>query len=165
MVACVCLPAGVPFMPRAKSGIGRTGNKQVKAKAKVSSQTSPQVVEAAAEAVAEAEAPAEGAERQRVAVLDESAGCDGRKLVRFERNPPRVTGIRRTLPVSGPWTWGGRDDFPSDHPRWSRNQDGTPREVDLQLTVGKMALCAHKAATFGGPLKLPPDSQLQRKRR
>ena len=89
-------------MPRAKSGIGRTGNKQVKAKAKVSSQTSPQVVEAAAEAVAEAEAPAEGAERLRVAVLEESAGCDGRKRVRFERNPPRVTGIRRTL---GPRTW------------------------------------------------------------
>ena len=131
-------------MPRAKSGIGRTGNKQVKAKAKVSSQTSPQVVEAAAEAVAEAEAPAEGAERQRVAVLDESAGCDGRKRVRFDRLPPRPTGIRRTLPVSGPWTWGGRDDFPSDHPRWSRNQDGTPREVDLACRHGMHALCAHK---------------------
>ena len=131
-------------MPRAKSGIGRTGNKQVNAKAKVSSQTSPQVVEAAAEAVAEAEAPAEGAERQCVAVLDESAGCDGRKRVRFERNPPRVTGIRRTLPVSGPWTWGGRRDFPTDHPAHARNQDGTPRVCDLQHKDGRQALEAHR---------------------
>ena len=64
MVACACLPAGVPFHAAGQEGhIGRTGNKQVKDNAKVSSQTSPQVVEAAAEAVAEAEAPAEGAEQ------------------------------------------------------------------------------------------------------
>ena len=131
-------------MPRAKSGIGRTGKKQMKAKAKVSSQTSPQVVEAVAGAVVEAEAPVEGAERQRVAVLDESTGCDGRKRVRFERNPLRVTGIRRTLPVSGPWTWGGRFSSTTDDPMHARHQDGTPREVDLQHKEGKRALEAHR---------------------
>ena len=132
-------------MPRARTGIGRTGNKdEKKARSKGSGETSPQVVEAEAGEVAEAEAPAEAAEQASPAVLDENAGCDGRKRVRFERNPPRVTGIRRVRPVSDPWTWGGRWEFPIDHPKWSRNQDGTPREVDLQQVVGKMALCAHK---------------------
>ena len=57
------------FMPRDRKGIGRTGNKQTKAKAKLSSQTSSQVVEAEAGAVAEAEAPAEAAEQPSPAVL------------------------------------------------------------------------------------------------
>ena len=131
-------------MPRTKKGYGRTGNKQTKAKAKLSSQTSPQVVEAEAEAVAEAEAPAEAAEQASLAVLDENAGCDGRKRVRFDRLPPRPTGIRRVLPVSGPWTWAGRWSFPTDHPAWSRNQDGTPRELDLEEKRGRFALEAHR---------------------
>ena len=110
------------FMPRARAGISRTGNKQIKARARKNGQTSPQAVEAEAEAVAEAEAPAEAAEQASLAVLDENAGCDGRKRVRFDRLPPRPTGIRHVLPVSGPWTWGGRWNFPTDHPAWSRNR-------------------------------------------
>ena len=77
-------------------------------------------------------------------VLDEDTSCHGRKRVRFDRNPPRPTGIRHVLPVSGPWTWGGRWDHPTDHPKWSRNQDGTPRESDLEERVGRLALEAHR---------------------
>ena len=114
-------------MPRTKKGYGRTGNKQTKAKAKLSSQTSPQVVEAEAEAVAEAEAPAEAAEQPSPAALDEGTSCNGRKRVRFDRLPPRATGIRRVLPVSGPWTWTGRWNYPPDFPGWAQHPDGTPR--------------------------------------
>ena len=56
-------------MPRARTGIGRTGNKQKKARSKGSGETSPQVVEAEAGEVAEAEAPAEAAEQASPAVL------------------------------------------------------------------------------------------------
>ena len=131
-------------MPRDRKGIGRTGNKQTKAKAKVSSQTSPQAVEAEAGALAEAEAPAEAAEQPSPAVLDEDTSCNRQKRVCFDRLPPRPTGIRHVLPVSGPWTWGGRWNFPTDHPAWSRNQDGTPRECDLEHKDGRLALEAHR---------------------
>ena len=94
--------------------------------------------------MAEAEAPAEAAEQPSPAALDEGTSCNGRKRVRFDRNPPRPTGIRHVLPVSGPWTWGGRWDHPTDHPKWSRNQDGTPRESDLEERVGRLALEAHR---------------------
>ena len=115
-MACACLPPGVPSMPRDRGGIGRTGSKQKKARAKESSKTSPQAAEAAAAAMPEAAAAAEAAVEQAstpAVMLDEDAV---RKRVRFERNPPRVTGIRRILPASQPWTWGGRWNHPPDHP-------------------------------------------------
>ena len=62
----------------------------------------------------------------------------------FILTPWRVTGFRRTLPASGPWTWSGRWSKASDHPAWSRNEDGTPREVDLQHRDGRLALKAHR---------------------
>ena len=131
-------------MPRDRGGIGRTGKKRKKSEPPGSSHTSPQVLGAQASAVVEAPAAAGAAEQAPStfpSAMDEEKSS---KRVRFDRNPPRVTGIRRVRPVSDPWTWGGVYDFPSDHPRWSRNQDGTPREVDLQHPVGKMALCAHR---------------------
>ena len=144
-MARACLPPGVPLMPRDRGGIGRTGSKQKTAQAKRSSPTSPQVVEAEAGAVAEAETPAEADGQASPPVMHEDTGsCDGRKRVRFQRNPPRPTGIRHVLPTSGPWTWGGCWDFPTDHPAWSRNQDGTPRELDLQHKDGSRALEAHR---------------------
>ena len=131
-------------MPRDRGGIGRTGKKQQKARTLGSSQTSPQVAEAAAGAVAEPCSAAETAEQASLTAMNDDAGCAGQKRVRFEPDPPRPTGIRRTLPVSGPWTWGGRWDFPTDHPMHARNEDGTPREVDLQHKDGKLALKAHR---------------------
>ena len=131
-------------MPRDRKGIGRTGNKQTKAKAKLSSQTSPQVVEAEAGAVAEAEEAAEAAEQISPAVLDEDTSCKGQKRVRFDRNPPRPTGIRHVLPVSEPWTWTGRWSHPPDHPGWSQDPDGTPRAADLRTKEGRKALEAHR---------------------
>ena len=62
-MARACLPSGVLLMPRDRGGLGRTGGKQKKARAKKSSQTSPQAAEAKAGAVAEAEAAAETAEQ------------------------------------------------------------------------------------------------------
>ena len=73
-------------MPRDRKGIGRTGNKQKRSKAKVSSQTSPQAVEAEAGALAEAEAPAEAAEQPSSAVLDR-----GHQLQRAEAGEVRST--------------------------------------------------------------------------
>ena len=95
-------------MPRDRGGIGRTGKKQKKARTLGSSQTSLQVVEAAAGAVAEPCSAAETAEQASLTAMNDDAGCAGQKRVRFEPDPPRVTGVRRTLPVSGPWTWTGR---------------------------------------------------------
>ena len=131
-------------MPRDRGGIGRTGKKQKKARTLGSSQTSLQVAEAAAGAVAEPCSAAETAEQASLTAMPDDAGCAGQKRGRFEPDPPRPTGIRRTLPVSGPWTWGGRWDFPTDHPMHARNEDGTPREVDLQHKAGRLALTAHR---------------------
>ena len=77
-------------------------------------------------------------------VLDEGTGCNGRKRVSFDRLPPRVTGIRRDLPVSGPWTWTGRWNYPPDFPGWAQHPDGTPRAADLETKEGRFALEAHR---------------------
>ena len=143
-MACACLPAGVPLMPRDRGGIGRTGSKQKRSKAAESSQTSPKAAEATAGTVAEADAAAEAAEQAPPVAIDEDNSCNGQKRVRFERNPPRATGLRRVLPASEPWSWGGRWNYPTDHPMWSRHADGTPREADLQTKAGTQALSAHR---------------------
>ena len=132
------------FMPRDRGGIGRTGQKRKKSKSPGSSHTSPQVMGATPDAVAAARAAA-GAAKQ--APSSSPSAMDEENLikrVRFERNPPRITGIRRVRPVSDPWTWTGRWDFAIDHPAWSRNKDGTPIEVDLQRKRGRLALTAHR---------------------
>ena len=132
------------FMPRDRGGIGRTGQKRKKSKSPGSSHTSPQVMGATPDAVAAARAAAGAAEQ---APSFSPSAMDGENLikrVRFERNPPRITGIRRVRPVSDPWTWTGRWDFAIDHPAWSRNKDGTPVEVDLQHKRGRLALKAHR---------------------
>ena len=114
-MACACLPAGVPLMPRDRGGIGRTGSKQKRSKAAESSQTSPKAAEATAGTVAEADAAAEAAEQAPPVAIDEDNSCNGQKRVRFARDPPRATGFRRVLPVSEPWTWCGRWQRPTDH--------------------------------------------------
>ena len=131
-------------MPRDRGGIGRTGKKQQKARTLGSSQTSPQVAEAAAGAVAEPCSAAETAEQASLTAMNDDAGCAGQKRVRFEPDPPRPTGIRRTLPVSGPWTWGGRWSYSSDHPGHAQDPDGTPRAADLRTKEGRIALWAHQ---------------------
>ena len=112
-------------MPRDRGGIGRTGKKRKKSEPPGSSHTSPQVLGAQASAVVEAPAAAGAAEQAPStfpSAMDEEKSS---KRVRFDRNPPRVTGIRRVRPVSGPWTWGGRDDFPSDRTQGGRAQSSS----------------------------------------
>ena len=143
-MARACLPPGVPLMPRDRGGIGRTGSKQKRSKAAGSSQTSPEAAEAEAGAGAEADAAAEAAEQAPLVAINEGTGCTGQKRVRFERNPPRATGLRRVLPASESWSWGGRWNYPADHPMWSQDPDGTPRAADLQHKEGRLALKAHR---------------------
>ena len=59
----------------------------------------------------------EAAEQAQPVAIDEDNSCNGQKRVRFERNPPRATGLRRVLPASEPWSWGGRWNYPTDHPK------------------------------------------------
>ena len=111
-------------MPRVQPGHGRSGGKVKKAEKKR------ELAAAAAEARPSTRATAppspQGAatnDRDLEQVSAAAAQPANRKRVRFEPNPPTCTGMRRTLPLSTGWTWGGEWSYPADHFREAVSQN------------------------------------------